>query len=160
MNADPQVMRFFPAPYSASESDSATSRASHRRWRRTASAFVAAERQAERRFRRHDRHNPHGAGYRRTPARQAGDRDRLAPATPGSGVRGWRPKVRAPVSNDAWTRLGLDEIIAYTAARNLPSQRVMEKIGMHRDPVDDFVHPRIAAGHPLRPQVLYRIRRR
>jgi ribosomal-protein-alanine N-acetyltransferase len=33
----------------------------------------------------------------------------------------------------------------------------MERIGMHRDPVDDFDHPSLPDGHPLRRHVLYRI---
>ena len=37
-------------------------------------------------------------------------------------------------------------------------RRVMEKIGMTHDPADDFDHPRLEAGHPLRRHVLYRIR--
>ncbi|HTJ57048.1 MAG TPA: GNAT family N-acetyltransferase [Devosiaceae bacterium] len=52
---------------------------------------------------------------------------------------------------------GLDEVVAFTAAINLASQRVMEKIGMARDPADDFNHPRVATGHVLRPHVLYRM---
>ena len=35
----------------------------------------------------------------------------------------------------------------------------MEKLGMVHHPEDDFEHPRIPPGHPLRPHVLYRIRR-
>jgi hypothetical protein len=34
----------------------------------------------------------------------------------------------------------------------------MERVGMRRDPTGDFEHPLIAAGHPLRPHVLYRVR--
>ena len=30
---------------------------------------------------------------------------------------------------------------------------------MTRDPADDFLHPNLPDGHPLRPHVLYRIRR-
>jgi RimJ/RimL family protein N-acetyltransferase len=56
----------------------------------------------------------------------------------------------------AWS-VGLPEVVAFTAVLNRPSQRVMERIGMVRDPADDFFHPRIEAGHPLRPHVLYRI---
>jgi len=41
---------------------------------------------------------------------------------------------------------------------NLPSRRVMEKIGMTRHPADDFDHPRVPEGHPLRRHVLYRAR--
>jgi len=49
------------------------------------------------------------------------------------------------------------EIVSFTSAVNLPSRRVMEKLGMRRDAADDFDHPRIPEGHPLRPHVLYRI---
>lgn len=52
--------------------------------------------------------------------------------------------------------LGLEEIVSFTTVDNLPSRRVMEKIGMTRDPQDDFDHPRIAEGHKLRRHVLYR----
>jgi len=34
----------------------------------------------------------------------------------------------------------------------------MERLGMTRDPADDFEHPRIPVDHPLRPHVLYRTR--
>ena len=35
--------------------------------------------------------------------------------------------------------------------------RVMERIGMHRAAADDFDHPHIREGHPMRRHVLYRI---
>jgi hypothetical protein len=35
----------------------------------------------------------------------------------------------------------------------------MEKLGMTHDAADDFDHPGIAADHPLRRQVLYRLLR-
>jgi RimJ/RimL family protein N-acetyltransferase len=57
----------------------------------------------------------------------------------------------------AWDVLDLPEVVAFTAAINLPSQRVMQKLGMVRDKAGDFEQPRVAEGHPLRPHVLYRI---
>jgi hypothetical protein len=36
----------------------------------------------------------------------------------------------------------------------------MERLGMTRDPVDDFEHPNVPVGHRLRHQVLYRITRK
>ena len=51
---------------------------------------------------------------------------------------------------------GLDEILSFTVPANLKSRRVMEKIGMRRDPADDFDHPGLPEGHPLRRHVLYR----
>jgi ribosomal-protein-alanine N-acetyltransferase len=35
----------------------------------------------------------------------------------------------------------------------------MEKIGLTHDPRDDFDHPGLPEGHPLRRHVLYRLRR-
>jgi RimJ/RimL family protein N-acetyltransferase len=54
----------------------------------------------------------------------------------------------------------LAEIVSLTSVRNARSRRVMEKIGMTRDAADDFDHPSLPDGHPLRPHVLYRIHRR
>ena len=54
--------------------------------------------------------------------------------------------------------LGLQEIVSFTTVSNLRSRRVMERLGMTRDPADDFDHPRLV-GHPLQPHVLYRLRR-
>lgn len=55
--------------------------------------------------------------------------------------------------------LELSEIVSFTVPANQPSRRVMERIGMARDPADDFEHPGLPAGHPLRRHVLYRITR-
>lgn len=55
---------------------------------------------------------------------------------------------------------GLREIIAYTAARNDRSRAVMKRLRMQRDPSDDFDHPNMPSGDPLRPHVLYRLQRR
>jgi RimJ/RimL family protein N-acetyltransferase len=42
---------------------------------------------------------------------------------------------------------------------NLRSRRVMEKIGMTHDARDDFDHPGLPEGHPLRRHMLYRLGR-
>lgn len=55
--------------------------------------------------------------------------------------------------------LELTEIVSFTAAVNTRSIRVMERIGMRRDPADDFEHPDLPAGHRLREHVLYRTTR-
>jgi hypothetical protein len=34
----------------------------------------------------------------------------------------------------------------------------MERIGMHHKESDDFDHPKLAEGHPLRRHVLYRLK--
>ena len=53
--------------------------------------------------------------------------------------------------------LNLKEIVSFTAIKNKRSRNVMEKIGMHHSQKDDFDHPKLAEGHPLRKHVLYRI---
>ena len=68
------------------------------------------------------------------------------------------PWQAAPVA-EVVDVLQLPEIVAFTAPVNIPSRRVMEKLGMRHDPGDDFDHPAIPAGHPLQRHVLYRIRR-
>jgi RimJ/RimL family protein N-acetyltransferase len=55
--------------------------------------------------------------------------------------------------------IGLDEIVSFTTPGNVRSWRVMERIGMTRDPADDFDHPLIPPGDPLRRHVLYRVSR-
>ncbi len=52
--------------------------------------------------------------------------------------------------------LGLAEMVAFTAAINVPSWRLMERLGMVHDLGGDFDHPRIPPGHPLCRHVLYR----
>jgi RimJ/RimL family protein N-acetyltransferase len=44
-----------------------------------------------------------------------------------------------------------------TAAGNGRSRRVMERLGMRRNPADDFEHPNIVMGDPLRSHVLNRL---
>ncbi len=57
----------------------------------------------------------------------------------------------------AFGEAGLEAIVAMTTPGNERSQRVMKKLGMHRDAGDDFDNPKIPEGHPLRRHVLYRI---
>lgn len=52
--------------------------------------------------------------------------------------------------------LQLNEIVSFTTVGNHQSRRVMEKLGMTHHAADDFDHPRLPEGHPLRPHVLYR----
>lgn len=74
--------------------------------------------------------------------------------------QGLAPEAARVWLDYAWTVLRLPQVIAYTAVMNVPSQRVMEKIGMVKDPDGEFDHPKIEAGHPLRRHVVYRITNR
>jgi ribosomal-protein-alanine N-acetyltransferase len=95
---------------------------------------------------------PHKTAF--TPAVEMGWR--LAHAYWGKGYA--REAARA-VIDDAFGRLGLDEIVAYTVPANRRSWGLMERLGMSRDPTEDFDHPACPEGHPLRRHVLYRLHR-
>lgn len=53
----------------------------------------------------------------------------------------------------------LDAIVSFTVLANARSRRVMARIGMTRSPAEDFEHPTVPVGSPLRPHILYRITR-
>ncbi|MGB9152059.1 MAG: GNAT family N-acetyltransferase [Alphaproteobacteria bacterium] len=53
--------------------------------------------------------------------------------------------------------LGLPEIVAFTIPANMRARAVMERIGMTRDPEDDFDNPRLEDGDPFKRHVLYRL---
>jgi RimJ/RimL family protein N-acetyltransferase len=53
--------------------------------------------------------------------------------------------------------LALSAVVSFTVVANRPSRAVMERLGMHHDPAEDFDHPAMAEGHPLRRHVLYRL---
>jgi ribosomal-protein-alanine N-acetyltransferase len=52
----------------------------------------------------------------------------------------------------------LDALVSFTVPANIRSRRVMEKIGMTHNAAEDFDHPNLPEGHPLRHHVLYRLR--
>jgi RimJ/RimL family protein N-acetyltransferase len=81
---------------------------------------------------------------------------RLASAHWGQGlaIEGARAVVQ-----HAFQALALREIVSFTVPANLRSRRVMEKLLMTHDPRDDFDHPQLPEGYPLRRHVLYRLKR-
>jgi RimJ/RimL family protein N-acetyltransferase len=54
--------------------------------------------------------------------------------------------------------LVLSEVVSFTSATNHRSRAVMERLGMRRDPAEDFDYPAFPEGRPLRRHVLYRLR--
>ena len=73
--------------------------------------------------------------------------------------RGIATEGARAVAHHAFTALGLDRLVSFTVPANMRSRRVMEKLGMAHDPRDDFDHPRLPEGHPMRRHVLYRLNR-
>jgi RimJ/RimL family protein N-acetyltransferase len=72
----------------------------------------------------------------------------------GLATEGAREMVRY-----AFEVVKLNQLVSMTVPANMRSRRVMEKLGMTRDPSDDFDHPNLPDGHPLRHHVLYRLQR-
>lgn len=72
---------------------------------------------------------------------------------------GYAPEAACAAISFGFEHRGLQEIVANTVPTNRNSRRVMEKLGMSYDPVDDFDHPLVPADNPLRRQLLYRLPR-
>jgi len=70
----------------------------------------------------------------------------------GLATEGGRAMVR-----HAFDVLKLHSLVSFTVPANRRSRRVMEKLGMTHNPADDFDHPNLPEGHPLRRHVLYRL---
>jgi ribosomal-protein-alanine N-acetyltransferase len=152
LNADPEVMRHFPAPLSRADSDAMVERI-RASFEEHGYGLYAVERRDEGDFigfvglaqLTYDAHF--------TPAVEIGWR--LARHAWG---RGYATEAARAVVDHAFGPLGLAELVSVTAPINEPSWRVMERIGMTRDPAEDFHHPRVEPGHPLALHVLYRLR--
>lgn len=72
--------------------------------------------------------------------------------------KGYASEAARHVLRYATASLELSEIVSFTSRGNFRSRRVMERIDMTYDPKDDFEHPSLPIGHPLRSHVLYRFR--
>jgi RimJ/RimL family protein N-acetyltransferase len=73
--------------------------------------------------------------------------------------RGFATEAARAALYDAFARADLVEVVAYTSRLNESSQGVMRRLGMVRNPADDFDHPSQSETSPLRRQVLYRLTR-
>ncbi|TFC19788.1 N-acetyltransferase [Cryobacterium algoritolerans] len=71
--------------------------------------------------------------------------------------RGYATEAARATLGFALGELALSEVNSITAVINVPSRAVMDRLGMTL--VDEFEHPRVALGSPLRAHVRYRIRR-
>ncbi|MFG3453628.1 GNAT family N-acetyltransferase [Stutzerimonas stutzeri] len=151
MCADPLVMRYFPGLLSRDDCAAAMARC-RIHFARFGFGFWALERKSDERF-----VGLAGLSWSRLqqpfcPAVEIGWR--LAHEFWGQGFA--REAAEASLAC-GFDRLQLPEIVAYTAALNERSRSLMEALGMQHQPTDDFDHPNIGEGHPLRAHVLYRV---
>lgn len=71
--------------------------------------------------------------------------------------KGYAVEAAREACRVGFEQIGLREIVAHTVPDNFRSRRVMERLGMTHNASDDFDHPRLPEGHPLRHHVLYRL---
>jgi len=81
----------------------------------------------------------------RSSALHTGGRGGLAPGQGALG-RGYATEGARAVVAFGFEEVGLEEIVSFTAPVNVRSWRVMERLGMTRDPADDFDHPAVPRG--------------
>ena len=72
--------------------------------------------------------------------------------------QGYATEAARASLNFAFTELGLEEVVSFTAVINKRSQLIMQRIGM-TDTQDNFYHPALKSTHPLAEHVLYKISR-
>lgn len=151
MNQDPKVMEFFPGLYSSEE---------------TIQSINNFKRSIE----------EHGYGMFACELKEDGQfigfiglmyRDFEASFTPCVEI-GWRiiheywgkglaVEAARKCLDIGFNEFNLGEIVSFTASVNKRSERVMQKLGMSRDPTHDFYHPKLESQHPLAWHILYRL---
>jgi RimJ/RimL family protein N-acetyltransferase len=151
MNADAEVMRFFPAPLTAKESEELLEKLIHHFGVKGFGIF-ALELKSARTFIGFT-----GLSTVTFQAPFAEDIELAWRILREYQGKGYATEAARATKDYGFNVLGLQSLVAFTVPANLPSRRVMEKIGMAHDPKDDFDHPRVAEGHPLRRHVLYRV---
>ncbi len=151
MNADSQVMKFFPTVLEREQSDALAAEI-RRRMDDQGWGFWAVEIPGEARFVGFTGLNKLSKDLPFAPGIEIGWR--LAHRFWG---KGYASEAAQAALELGFLQLHLPEIVAFTAIQNLRSRAVMSRIGIVFEG-EHFEHPGIAPGHPLREHVLYRIK--
>jgi RimJ/RimL family protein N-acetyltransferase len=152
LNADPDVMRYFPAPIARAASDASIDAWQAQLVERGWSNWAIEER-ASGTF----------IGFVGLSVPK-----RVLPCSPCVEIgwrlarahwhRGYATEAALGALRVGFEQIGLDEIVSFTALGNRPSRAVMERLGM-RDADENFEHPGVPEGHPLRMHCLYKLSR-
>ncbi|MCC2686683.1 MAG: family N-acetyltransferase [Paenibacillaceae bacterium] len=152
LNADEQVMRYFPKTLSWEET-AASYKAFISEFRECGFGFYAVEIKESKEF-------IGFIGFHRatfesdfTPCVEIGWRLKKE-----AWGKGYATEGAAACLSYGFAELGLGEVYSFTAEVNEPSKNVMRKIGMSF--VKTFAHPRVDPGSPLAKHVLFRIESR
>ncbi len=148
LNADPEVMRYFPAPLDRAASDALVDRI-EARFVEQGFGLWALEVVETGAFIGFTGLNPMPDGVPGSGGLEVGWR--LARDAWGRGYAGEAARAALQV---ALLGVRLPEVWSMTAVLNEASQAVMRRIGMIEHA--RFEHPAVPPGHPVRPHVLYR----
>jgi ribosomal-protein-alanine N-acetyltransferase len=148
MNGDPAVMEYFPGTLDRAASDAFLDRI-RERWAAIGHGLWAVERLADGAFLGFT--GLAHLAYLEQP--EVGWR-----FVPSAWGQGYATEAAEAAVAFGFERLGVPEIVSVTTVTNERSQAVMRRLGMTRNPADDFPHPNLPDGHPLRPHVMYRLR--
>jgi ribosomal-protein-alanine N-acetyltransferase len=153
MNADPRIMEHFPKVLTRAESDLFVDRAIER-WTADGFGVWVVEGQADGLFLGFTGLAAPTFEALFTPCVEVGWRFAVDAWGQGYATEAARAALRFGFED-----VGLAEVVSFTVPANTRSRAVMERLEMTRDPADDFDHPRLPDGHPLRRHVLYRLDR-
>lgn len=149
MNADPDVMRYFPALMTAAQSDALVDRIqaqlNHHGWGLWAlevdGGFIGFT----------------GLAPVKPPNPVAGGVEVGWRLTRSAWGRGYATEAGRAALSFGFDALRLDEVVSFTAVPNEASRAVMRRLGMTHNPARDFEHPALPPAHELQAHVLYAI---
>jgi RimJ/RimL family protein N-acetyltransferase len=153
MNADPEVTRYLSRSLTQVESDAFVDRIVEG-WAERGYGLWAIERLSDGAFLGFTGLSWQAFESPVTPAVEIGWR-----LARGAWGQGYATEAALATLRFAFDVLGLPEVASFTSATNVASRRVMDRVGLRRDPAGDFDYPGIAPGHPNRPHVTYRLTR-
>jgi RimJ/RimL family protein N-acetyltransferase len=151
LNADPEVMRYFPAPLDRAGSDAMVDRL-EMRFDQQGFGLWALELRETGEFIGFTGLNPMPDGVPGAGGIEVGWRLRRSAWGHGYATEAGRAAVCV-----AFEDLGFDELWSMTAVLNTPSQAVMRRLGMTLHA--HFEHPLVPEGHRVRAHVVYRLER-
>lgn len=150
LNADPEVMRYFPKVLDRTESDAMATRIRNLMAERGWGLWAVEVKQ--------------GAPFIGFVGLNAVPE--ILPFAPGTEI-GWRlaeahwgkgyaTEAARSILQFAFETLELEAVVSFTAEKNTPSMAVMKRLGMRHK--TNFEHPAVDVGHILRPHVLFELK--
>ena len=148
MNKDPRVMRYFPAILTDEQTESFYNRIQSE-FERNGWGVYAVELKSNGTFIGYVGLHEIGFDADFTPGVEIGWRLATDFHNQGLATEAAKEVLKLARQN------GLQRLYSFTTKQNVPSERVMQKIGMTK--VGEFEHPNLSTDSPLRTHVLYQI---